>query len=106
MAVLLEKEEYLAAQCLSPSASTIVQLPRQQVHWKAPVRGWVKVNWDATTSEISQTMGIRFMIRDCQGDVLACLSSSKSFHSLSIVAEYSALWKAMTFCMDLGFDKV
>lgn len=83
----------------------IVQQPRQQIRWKAPERGWVKVIWDAAVIEKSQKMGIGVVIRDFQGEVMDCLSSLKPFHSHSIVVEYEALWRAMYFCMELGFER-
>lgn len=49
-------------------------------------------------------MGAGVVIRDCEGAVMACLSSPKVFHSHSIVVEYNALRQAMSFCMDLGFE--
>lgn len=46
------------------------------------------------------------MIRDWKGAIIACLSSPKVFHTHSIVAKYNALRKAISFCMDLGFENV
>lgn len=56
--------------------------------------------------EKDQKMGIGIVIRDCHVEVLACLCSSKSFHSQPIVAEFWALWRALILCTELGLENV
>lgn len=81
-----------------------MQPQRQQVKWTAPLRGRVKINWDAATKKSHQTMGIGVAIRDYQGKIMACLYSSQPHLSHPIVAEYITLRRALTFCMELSFD--
>lgn len=55
--------------------------------------------------EHNQKMGIGVVLRDCDGNVLACLCSPKPFFSQPIVAEAWALWRVFIFCSKLGIEK-
>lgn len=57
----------------------------------APREDLVKENWDASVLEKNQKMGIGIVLRDCNGEVLACLSSPKPFYSQPVVAKFWAL---------------
>lgn len=65
----------------------IVNMPKMRTRWLAPREGLVKVNWDAFVLEKNQKIDIGIVIRDCNGGVLACLSSLKTLYSQPIVAE-------------------
>lgn len=56
--------------------------------------------------EKSKTMGIGLVIRDPKGEVMASLSLPEPFHSKPIVAKLRAFWRAMIFCLELGFESV
>lgn len=47
-------------------------------------------------------MCIGIMAQDCKEEVLASLSTSRRFNSLSILAECMALWRAIEFGKELG----
>lgn len=81
-----------------------MQQPRQHTIWKAPKSEWVKINWDAAVHEKQYTMGIGAVIRYDHKQIMVCLSSSQTFYSQPIVVELKALWKALHFCMDIGFE--
>lgn len=69
-----------------------------------PLRGKVKINWDAAFKKSHQTMGIGAVVLDYQGKIMASLCSSQPIPSHPIVAEYKALRRAMFFCMELSFS--
>lgn len=72
----------------------------------------VKLNWDVSVEKstkrigIDIRIGIYIMIGDERGEVIACFSSSLSFSSHPIVAECQALLRALTFCLELGLQRV
>lgn len=63
--------------------------------------GVAKVNWDATLNIRNQKIGIRIVVHDYQGEVLANLSTSRRFNSQPILAECMALWRAIEFVEEL-----
>lgn len=51
-------------------------------------------------------MGIGVIARDFRGEVLFCLSASKSFSSHPLVAEFWALWRALELCSELSMEQL
>lgn len=45
-------------------------------------------------------MGI--MVRDCNGEALACLNTSRNLNSQPILVECNALWGAIKFAEEIG----
>lgn len=64
--------------------------------------GMAKTNWDAAVDFNNQKIGIGIIVRDSNGEILACVSTSKSFSSQPILAECLALWQTIEFCDKLG----
>lgn len=54
----------------------------------------------------SQKMSIGIMVRDCHGEVIACLSALKELRSQPVLAEIMSLWCIVEFCEELGLSKV
>lgn len=74
--------------------------------WTTPAYSRVKTNWDATINSQSQKMGIEILISGNRGDILAYLSSSRSFNSQHLVAKFWALRKTIELCLEMGFNRV
>jgi hypothetical protein len=71
--------------------------------WKALEQGCLKLNWDAELGSSPSRMGVGAVLRDEQGRVWAAMAMViPNF----IVAEVVALWKAVNFCLDLGYKRV
>lgn len=74
--------------------------------WKKPRDGLVKLNWDASIDKASKKMGLGGLIRNSRGEVVAAFSSSIPYVQDPDAAETIALWKAILFCLDRGFQSV
>ncbi len=55
-------------------------------NWKAPSRGFVKVNWDTSVDKINRKMGICVIGRDLMREVLA----------MSIAPKYNITYPVIT----------
>lgn len=64
--------------------------------------GVAKVDWDTTYNTHNQKMGIEVMVKDCKGNVLTYLSTSRKLNSQPILAKCIALWRAIEFADELG----
>ncbi|KAF5477697.1 hypothetical protein F2P56_004314 [Juglans regia] len=76
----------------------------RQVLWKKPEQGGFKANWDAALN--SKFMGLGVVIRNENGEVVACACSRRLPAPNSDVAESVALWFAVELCCELGFNRV
>ncbi|XP_042979954.1 uncharacterized protein LOC122310138 [Carya illinoinensis] len=74
--------------------------------WKKSGTNEVIANWDATLDTKNRTMGMRIVIRDANGEVLASVCSKRPNVVHPTLAECLALWKAIEVCKDLAFSKV
>lgn len=72
----------------------------------APVENLTKVNWDAAVCNKLKKLGIVVVVTDSKGKVLTCLSSSRSFSSQPIEAEFLTLWRAMKLCTELEMENI
>jgi hypothetical protein len=70
--------------------------------WLAPLSSFVKVNWDAAADRCTRNMGIRVIIRDCQGKVSVTLYAPKSYIIDPRIAEAIVALRTTTFCTELG----
>lgn len=86
-----EHKEFLSANQRFIDTVMTMNLPKPRMRWMAPKVNSVNVNWDASVLEKNQKMGIDIILRDCNGELLACLSSLKPFYSQPIVAEFWSL---------------
>ncbi|XP_035551510.1 uncharacterized protein LOC118349853 [Juglans regia] len=76
----------------------------RHVLWKKPDQGGFKANWDAALN--SKFMGLGVVIRNENGEVVACACSRRLPAPNSDVAESVALWFAVELCCELGFNRV
>ncbi|XP_040994257.1 uncharacterized protein LOC121240790 [Juglans microcarpa x Juglans regia] len=74
--------------------------------WKPPTWPYLKVNFDAAFDKMKEMMGMRIVIRDCEGDLLASLLVSNECVNSVFLAESNALLRAMELCQDLAFTLV
>jgi hypothetical protein len=65
--VLMAMFDFSEANAMSRS----VPQPKQGDKWKAPIQGWVKLNWDATLCLKHGLVGMGVVIRNGEGRVLA-----------------------------------
>lgn len=87
MAATNEYTEFLTTNQKCTNSILTKNLPRPRSRWLALREDLIKVNCDASVQEKNQKMGIGIVLRDSNGEVLACLSSSKPFYSHRLVAE-------------------
>jgi hypothetical protein len=73
--------------------------------WKALEQGCLKLNWDAELGSSPSRMGVGAMLRDEQGRVRVAMATAMVIPNF-IVVEVVALWKAVNFCLDLGYKRV
>jgi hypothetical protein len=69
----------------------------------APSNDCLKMIWDTALGSSPPRMGVGVVVRDEQGRVRAALAMGFPNISDPTVAEAMALWKATTFCLELGF---
>ena len=73
-------------------------------NWKPPTGQLYKLNFDAAVFENGS--GIRAVIRNAAGDVMAALSARGVAVGDSEEAEALACWKALEFAIDAGFSEL
>lgn len=66
----------------------------------------LKTNWDVAVDAQAKRVGIGVVVRDSNGDMLACLCSSVGYLMKSIVAKALALRSAAILCSELGLSNV
>jgi ribonuclease HI len=94
------------------SASVSVASARERTltlpmpRWKKPDEGMIKANWDAALDIQTQRMGVGTVLRDAAGRVLAAMCCSIPFINEPSTAEAIALWKAVSFCVELGIPRL
>ncbi|XP_035545959.1 uncharacterized protein LOC108997798 [Juglans regia] len=74
--------------------------------WKKPIGSKLKANFDAAIDVSSKKLGIRVVIRDDRGELVAACSAIRVFNSVAFVVECYALWEAMVLCEELGLGTV
>ncbi|XP_042944640.1 uncharacterized protein LOC122278525 [Carya illinoinensis] len=82
------------------------RVDRRLIRWKKPDAMICKVNWDAALDVKNKQVAIGIIVRDSEGEILACLCSKLSIVVKAIVAEAYALRRALFFCLELGLQKV
>ena len=65
-----------------------------------------KVNWDAAIDVHYNKIGVRVIVQDAKGFVLATMCTSVSFISNLVVAEVVVARKASVFCRELRIQRV
>lgn len=73
---------------------------------KKPPLDFANLNWDASLDTNSKRMGVRGLIKDSGGNVLAAISSSIPLVQDLEVAEAVAAWRNLSFCCEQGFQKI
>ncbi|XP_018812812.2 uncharacterized protein LOC108985100 [Juglans regia] len=79
---------------------------RRMVRWEAPKEGFVKVNWDAAFKANQRKMGAGVVVRDEEGNVQVSLCLPKDCIQSTVIAEATALWRALCLCAKLNIQKV
>ncbi|XP_035545074.1 uncharacterized protein LOC118348177 [Juglans regia] len=74
--------------------------------WEKPGGLVIKANWDAAVDAKNKCVRIGVVVRDSNGEILACLCSRFAHNSNSYVAEALGLRKAVTSCSEMGFSDV
>ena len=80
--------------------------PRPLAKWSPPAKEYYKVNFDVAIFRDEEKAGIRVIIRNCQGMVMASLSQKISLPQTVVELETLAATRAMEFSIELGFSKV
>ncbi|KAF5477506.1 hypothetical protein F2P56_004140 [Juglans regia] len=78
----------------------------EEVRWKGPRSGFVKVNWDASLDVEKKMKGVGIIVRDEVGEVMLSLCGSDPGLCNPVVAELQALWRALKLCAELQWNKV
>ncbi|KAF5443038.1 hypothetical protein F2P56_035633 [Juglans regia] len=74
--------------------------------WSRPRESFVKTNWDAVVDKEGKKVGLRVVIRNEEGEIMAAVGEHRSLVSDPTAAKGYALRKAMEFCKDLNFSRV
>ena len=74
--------------------------------WSPPVEDYYEVNFDGTVFKREEKVGIRVIIRNCHGMVMASLSQKISLPQTVVELETLATTRALEFSIKLGFSKV
>jgi len=74
--------------------------------WKPPDMGSLKLNWDVAICSLTKKMGVGAVLRDEHGAVVAATISVIPYIRDPSVVEAIALWKAVSFCWELGCPRV
>ncbi|XP_042958077.1 uncharacterized protein LOC122293606 [Carya illinoinensis] len=70
--------------------------------WKKPDALVCKFNWDAAIDATNKRVGIGVIVRDSEGEILACMCLRMNNLLKPACAEAYALRRAMFFCLELG----
>ncbi|KAK1575212.1 hypothetical protein Q3G72_003516 [Acer saccharum] len=81
----------------------IFDVPHLCSYWISPVLGKLKMNCVATFDRIRERTGIGVVIRDSDGEVLACCSQRMETNMSTKLANLLAIQKGIQFGVDYGF---
>ncbi|KAF5468669.1 hypothetical protein F2P56_012808 [Juglans regia] len=98
--------EYKMAQDQLQTNQVRSNADRSVTKWEKPGGSVIKANWDAAVDAKNKCVGIGVVVRDSNGEILACLCSRFAHNSNPYVAEALSLRKAVTFCSEMGFSDV
>ncbi|XP_062167009.1 uncharacterized protein LOC133873305 [Alnus glutinosa] len=70
--------------------------------WSKPPQGWWKINWDASIDKEARRMGIRAVIRDGNGAVVAARMSFLPYNDDPSAVEALAAWHAVKLGREMG----
>lgn len=73
---------------------------------KAMKRGWVKINSDAAVSSTANGVGLGFVIRDSNGDLLGASSSFRLPVWSVVQAEAEAILLGLGYAVEKGFKQI
>ena len=74
--------------------------------WTAPPNGFVKINFDGANAESSRMSGVRVVIQDSEGVVLASCAEKLNQPFKAEDMEALAALKALSFAHELGFQNI
>ncbi|XP_041004159.1 uncharacterized protein LOC121249523 [Juglans microcarpa x Juglans regia] len=74
--------------------------------WRKPAESWVKANWDTVMNVQLKKVGLGVIIRDADGEVLACMCSVVDSLQKPNAVETMALKRTGHLCVELGLSKV
>jgi hypothetical protein len=80
-------------------------MPQSQ-RWTKPPTRIIKLNWDVALDRKNNKMRVEAIVQDSSGKVLTALSTIIPFNNDSDVAEAMVVWKAVTFCYEMGFQRM
>jgi ribonuclease HI len=75
-------------------------------HWKPPVEGSIKANWDAAVDRENGRIGIGVVVRDSGGNVIAACCSVLSAPFDLATAEAFGVWNLAEYCSRIAFRKI
>ena len=81
---------------------TKVQQPKGSIKWRPPRDGMYKTNYDGVVFAKLEEVGIRFIIRDVKGLVIAALVEKIPYPGSMEVLEALAARRATRFAVGLG----
>lgn len=79
---------------------------KQPTVWKKPKERYVNTNWDVTLDEKAKRIGMGFIIRNEDSEVVTAACSSNENIVQPALAECMVLLRAAEFCQARGFSQV
>ncbi|XP_042939447.1 uncharacterized protein LOC122274476 [Carya illinoinensis] len=76
------------------------------LNWEAPPQGKLKVNWDAGLDKTNCKVGVRAVVRDWEGKILATLRMNHPLFLDPLPAKAYAAFQASLFLKSLGWQDV
>ncbi|XP_042976308.1 uncharacterized protein LOC122307474 [Carya illinoinensis] len=98
--------EFVSAQRDQQKAVVKGSNDRRITKWEKPAGWTVKVNWDAAVDAKNRRVGAGVVIRDSEGELLACLCSICDHVQNPLVAEALALRRAAILSVEMSFSSV
>lgn len=103
---ILNVEEFTKAREPSKIQNISLTVVDQEGKWRAPSRGWVKANWDASLATEKGWMGLGVVARDERGMVLVAHYQTIAGRLASSLVEARAALLAVQTWKELGFSHV
>ncbi|XP_042953505.1 uncharacterized protein LOC122290053 [Carya illinoinensis] len=101
VSVLREVNSKISSRMEGGGSAAVVSRQWQLPEWPA-----VKVNFDAAFDKSLNRGGIGIVVRDCEGKLKACLTTSRDQVFSAAQAEKAALQRALDMCIDMDLNHV
>ncbi|KAG7967870.1 hypothetical protein I3843_08G121900 [Carya illinoinensis] len=106
IAATADRDMFLSSLTSTDAVPSNISSDRGDIRWKKPEFRTLKENWDASVSTKLNRAGCGIIIRDEQGNIMACVCASQKPIVKPVMAEGLALRREMEVCADLGLGRV